>query len=530
MQCNDIQEMLSAYIDGVLDENEVSAVEDHIRICSFCSQELTALRETVKLLNSLGEVSPPGEFRSRLMQRLEAVPAESGPETGRVGGLDSAGIRRWFKGINKYLVAAVLMIGLGIGTGLYKLGVSTGSQTFDLAFNSKAPTAINTQLTGGSRSKQEIPGPEAPKTAENLSLAKDSANTRNGETSLAKPKSQVSNGSGSLSQQEQNARNAAPPGLGELGSANKGIMAAGSTPKPAQQEAQETAQGPDQGTIQEPAQVQITMADSPATADNSVRTPAEDSAKEQVQYSALQPVDGTGDSVNNPADGQAGTTSEGTAERPPAMLAQSSLTEKKVAAVKPEVSTLSSPETKPDSRVGESGRKDKIPETTVKSFEPRVIQNGSLVIEVGNFQVVTAKIPEMMRQAGGFISNSSEKLVQPVTGYFTLKVPAQNLEGFLLELEHLGKVTQRQTLGTVVANDLKNVDESAAYSTIELEIKAASPASEDKSLSQGASTQSNETEPARVSSTMAGWILPGALLAAGICCAAYYFYLRWRKN
>lgn len=350
MQCNDLQEMLSAYIDGVLDENEISAVENHIRVCSFCSQELTALWETVKLLNSLGEVNPPGEFRSQLMQRLETMPEEDAKGRGRVDGPKLTGMRQWFRGVDKYLVAAVLMMGLGIGTGLYKLAVATGSQTFDLALGAKAPTAMNTELAGGS------------------------------------------------------------------------------TPKQARKEAPETAP--------EPAMVQITKADSPTTAENSANKPAEP---------------------------------------------------------------------KPDSRVVE--------------------QNTSLVIEVGDFPAVTAKISYMIRQAGGFISNSTENLVQPETGDFTLKVPAQNLKEILSELEHLGKVTQRQTQGTVVANDLKHVDESAAYSTIELEIKAPSIASQDKSSSPEALPHSTEAK-----SGMAGWLLPGALLAAGIGCAVYYFYLRWRKN
>lgn len=440
MQCNDIREMLSAYIDGVLDEPEMLVVEDHIRICSFCSQELTALRETVKLLNSLGEVRPPEGFRSQVLLRLEAIPEEAARETGLDDGSTLTGVRQWFGGINKYLVAAVLMIGLGIGTGLYKLGVLAGPSAINLAYDSKAPLKTtesikineNIQLQGGLKNdKQEKSEAEPPKIDPNTPAD-----------------------SGSVSQQAES-----PSNKGFVkADAPSGIMGAGSTPNLAQNGAQEPAR--------------ITAADSASKS--------------------------TAGEVDNLAGSQMVKIAETPAQ-------DSGMTETKVLAVKPTVSP--------------------------------VIQNSSLVIEVGNFQAVAARIPEMVQQNGGFINNSTENLVQPATGYFILKVPAQNFKGLILELENLGKVTQRQTQGTVVANDLKNVDESAGYSTIELEIKSAPTSSDTVSSSPEAASTSPEGVPrsaeaksSKVSSPITRWILPWAFLTMGMGLAGYHIYLRWRKK
>ncbi|MBO8170035.1 MAG: DUF4349 domain-containing protein [Thermoanaerobacteraceae bacterium] len=72
MACQEYQELLSAYIDEVLTEEEQRRLEKHLEQCSDCRQELENLKETVVMLQSLDEVEPPAEFRQQLRQRLEA--------------------------------------------------------------------------------------------------------------------------------------------------------------------------------------------------------------------------------------------------------------------------------------------------------------------------------------------------------------------------------------------------------------------------------------------------------------------------
>lgn len=143
MQCSEIRELLSEYIDDVLDEKEKSAIAEHIRTCSTCFQEMTDLQETVNLLHSLGEVSPPGEFRKQLRVKLEKLP----PPVIKSSGTWLNMAARWFSGSKKYAAAAVIMISLGVSIGVYKL--SQGE------LQSKGPTAALNSKNEEDRTSQE---------------------------------------------------------------------------------------------------------------------------------------------------------------------------------------------------------------------------------------------------------------------------------------------------------------------------------------------------------------------------------------
>ena len=148
MQCSEIRELLSEYIDDVLDEKEKSAIAEHIRTCSTCFQEMTDLQETVNLLHSLGEVTPPGEFRKQLRVKLENLP----PSVIKSSGTWLNSAARWFSGSKKYAAAAVIIISLGVSIGVYKL--SQGELQLK-AGNLTANQAMRSKDTGQS--------PEAPK-------------------------------------------------------------------------------------------------------------------------------------------------------------------------------------------------------------------------------------------------------------------------------------------------------------------------------------------------------------------------------
>mgnify|MGYP000987956680 CR=1 FL=1 len=71
MNCKEVQENLSLYLDQELSEEEMSAVKSHLVNCLACREELASLRETVSLLSSLEEVIPPASFRRELYAKLE---------------------------------------------------------------------------------------------------------------------------------------------------------------------------------------------------------------------------------------------------------------------------------------------------------------------------------------------------------------------------------------------------------------------------------------------------------------------------
>lgn len=125
MECNDIRELLSAYMDDVLDSAEKEAVDKHLVDCAHCRQELADLRKTVDVIKSLGEVVPPEDFHNQLKQRLTvAAQKESIAKRGlqqRVFQLSRMARFRWAA------VAAVLILGLGIGLFMDNLFKPMGS-------------------------------------------------------------------------------------------------------------------------------------------------------------------------------------------------------------------------------------------------------------------------------------------------------------------------------------------------------------------------------------------------------------------
>lgn len=74
MQCNNIREMLSAHLDGVLEPSDHTMVTQHLGACPACRSEWEDLRMVVELVRELPEITPPAEFRHNLRKRIEAMP------------------------------------------------------------------------------------------------------------------------------------------------------------------------------------------------------------------------------------------------------------------------------------------------------------------------------------------------------------------------------------------------------------------------------------------------------------------------
>jgi hypothetical protein len=70
MTCKGINNLLSAYLDGLLPREEKMRVEEHLKSCSLCSQDFAGLKKTVDLLQNLPEVEPPPFFEQRIMAAI----------------------------------------------------------------------------------------------------------------------------------------------------------------------------------------------------------------------------------------------------------------------------------------------------------------------------------------------------------------------------------------------------------------------------------------------------------------------------
>lgn len=76
MECKDIREKLSAYLEGAVSHEEKATIEKHLKSCRECSQELSQLSKTIEHLKNLEEVSPPLWLTRKVMARIkeESVP------------------------------------------------------------------------------------------------------------------------------------------------------------------------------------------------------------------------------------------------------------------------------------------------------------------------------------------------------------------------------------------------------------------------------------------------------------------------
>lgn len=70
--CDEIQELLSLYIDNELEEERAKLVREHVESCSSCKSELEQLFEVVKMCNDITEVELPENFKDALNQKLKS--------------------------------------------------------------------------------------------------------------------------------------------------------------------------------------------------------------------------------------------------------------------------------------------------------------------------------------------------------------------------------------------------------------------------------------------------------------------------
>jgi len=79
MDCKDIREKFSAYIEGTVSHEEKAIIETHLKSCPRCSQELSELSKTIEHLKNLEEVSPPLWLTQKVMASIRG---EARPKKG----------------------------------------------------------------------------------------------------------------------------------------------------------------------------------------------------------------------------------------------------------------------------------------------------------------------------------------------------------------------------------------------------------------------------------------------------------------
>jgi anti-sigma factor RsiW len=86
--CPEIEEQLSAYLDGELRDEERETVDAHLAGCPECTSILEGLRETIRSVGSLPRLEAPEGFSDRMMGRIK--PRRVTPIGWRIGALVAA--------------------------------------------------------------------------------------------------------------------------------------------------------------------------------------------------------------------------------------------------------------------------------------------------------------------------------------------------------------------------------------------------------------------------------------------------------
>jgi hypothetical protein len=72
MQCSDVREKLSAYIEGIVSPEEKQLIDEHLKVCERCSDSLADLRKAHELVRNLEEVEPPPWLTQKVMARVRS--------------------------------------------------------------------------------------------------------------------------------------------------------------------------------------------------------------------------------------------------------------------------------------------------------------------------------------------------------------------------------------------------------------------------------------------------------------------------
>lgn len=77
MQCNEFRELLSAWLDGELSEEESAGLAEHLAVCHECSECLAEYRQISSAVSSLA-VEPPENLASGIMYRVSLETKKGG--------------------------------------------------------------------------------------------------------------------------------------------------------------------------------------------------------------------------------------------------------------------------------------------------------------------------------------------------------------------------------------------------------------------------------------------------------------------
>lgn len=104
MDCRVAQELISSYIDDMLDREEARQLEAHIGSCSECRQRFEQMKDVVQMVGTLEEEELPDGFSDRLRSRLEAE------QVSKMVYKKHSGFSKWVKWVGIAAAVAVIVL------------------------------------------------------------------------------------------------------------------------------------------------------------------------------------------------------------------------------------------------------------------------------------------------------------------------------------------------------------------------------------------------------------------------------------
>jgi hypothetical protein len=72
MECTDIQEKLSAYMEGMISSEEKVLFDEHLKMCRKCNESLAELKKTLEYVRNLDEIEPPPWLTKKVMMSVRS--------------------------------------------------------------------------------------------------------------------------------------------------------------------------------------------------------------------------------------------------------------------------------------------------------------------------------------------------------------------------------------------------------------------------------------------------------------------------
>jgi anti-sigma factor RsiW len=74
-----VTEMISAFMDGELSDNDKQIVDQHLKDCAVCRKEYAALKSVDHLLCEINPIEPSSDFNRRFWKEVDAQAAKKTP-------------------------------------------------------------------------------------------------------------------------------------------------------------------------------------------------------------------------------------------------------------------------------------------------------------------------------------------------------------------------------------------------------------------------------------------------------------------